>query len=619
MAKTGDPGPALATALRAEAIGREHVRLTSRSLSEGAALRYAAAQAASLDLVLSLLAHDPEPPGATVDRVWEALALARGLVLDEMGARNRAAHALADPAAERLRAQYVAARRHLANLLVREVGGSGGSAPLRFAHDEVDRAESALLAASSEFRAEQAPEHAGIADLLAGLPDGAALVSYAAYHDRLDEAAAPPAAAGRGRAAAPARYLAFVRGAGGASFHAVPLGGGEEIDALTTAVRRQMLAPGLRVDEPGYRDAGEKLRRRVWDPLAPRLAGSARVLVVADGSLQLIDFGALPAEGSSAYLIERPPLLHLLSSERDLLAGTPAPAPGGLLAMGDPDFGATTAGGARSGAVPVASGAARADAVHGATPEGVFRGPRSDCPGFDSVRWARLPETAREVDEVVRIWSARGAGGPGAPPQASRLTGRRASEAAFKQQAPGQRVLHLATHGFFLAEDCDAPSVRAPASPPPPDADGPRDNPLHLSGLVLAGANRRAAARPDEEDDVVTAEEIAALDLGATDWAVLSGCDTGVGEIQAGEGVFGLRRAFRVAGARTVVMSLRPVPDQLARAWMKSLYEARFAKGLDTAAAVRAASLTELRRRRAAGQSTHPAFWAAFVAAGDWR
>jgi tetratricopeptide (TPR) repeat protein/CHAT domain-containing protein len=605
MAKTGEPGPALATALRAAAIGREHVRLTARALSEGEALRYAATQASSLDLVLTLLAHGSDVPDTTVDRVWEELALARGLVLDEMGARNRAAHALSDPAAERLRGEYVAARRHLANLLVREVGGSGGSAALRFAHGEVDRAEQALLAASTEFRAQQARERAGLADLLAGLPEGTALVSYAAYHDLLDGAAEKRPAAGRGRVVAPTRYVAFVREAGGPSFHLVPLGDGAAIDALTSAVRRELPAPGLRVDEQAYRAAGEKLRRRIWDPVAPRLAGSARAFIVADGSLQLIDFGALPAEGSTAYLIERPLLLHLLSSERDLLAGVSAPASGGLLAMGDPDFGAAAGASrvtTRAGASVVAKGG------------GPFRGSRSDCPGFESLRWQRLPQTAREVDEVVQIWSARGAGRSGTSPTVSKLTGPRASEAAFKQQAPGRRVLHLATHGFFLAEDCTAPTPPAAA-----DESGPRENPLHLSGLVLAGANRRAAAGPDEEDDVVTAEEIAALDLGATEWAVLSGCDTGVGAIQAGEGVFGLRRAFRVAGARTVVMSLRPVQDLLARSWMKSLYEARFAKGLDTAAAARAASLEELRRRRAAGQSTHPAFWAAFIAAGDWR
>jgi CHAT domain-containing protein len=151
---------------------------------------------------------------------------------------------------------------------------------------------------------------------------------------------------------------------------------------------------------------------------------------------------------------------------------------------------------------------------------------------------------------------------------------------------------------------------------PPPVAG---DNPLLLSGLALAGANHRDAAGPDEEDGILTAEEIAAMDLSGVEWAVLSACDTGIGEIKAGEGVFGLRRAFQIAGARTVIMSLWSVEDESARQWMKALYEGRLLKHLDTAEAVRNASLTVLKARRSRGESTHPFHWAGFVAAGDWR
>ncbi len=100
---------------------------------------------------------------------------------------------------------------------------------------------------------------------------------------------------------------------------------------------------------------------------------------------------------------------------------------------------------------------------------------------------------------------------------------------------------------------------------------------------------------------------------------MLSACDTGLGQLRAGEGVFGLRRAFQVAGARTVVMSLWQVEDRSARVWMRALYEGRLVQGLDTADAVREASLSVLRDRRARQQSTHPFYWAGFVAAGDWR
>jgi CHAT domain-containing protein len=99
---------------------------------------------------------------------------------------------------------------------------------------------------------------------------------------------------------------------------------------------------------------------------------------------------------------------------------------------------------------------------------------------------------------------------------------------------------------------------------------------------------------------------------------VLSACETGVGDVHAGEGVFGLRRAFQIAGARTLVMSQWSVDDEASREWMRALYEARLVRRLDTAAAVREASRSVLRKRRSSGQSTHPFYWAGFVAAGDW-
>jgi CHAT domain-containing protein len=145
------------------------------------------------------------------------------------------------------------------------------------------------------------------------------------------------------------------------------------------------------------------------------------------------------------------------------------------------------------------------------------------------------------------------------------------------------------------------------------------ESPLLRAGLVLAGANQRAPANSDEDDGILTAEEIVSLDLSGAQWAVLSACDTGRGDWQAGEGVLGLRRAFQVAGARTVILSLWPVLDTVTSAWMTELYRGRFVRGTTTAAAVRAANRTLLAARRAHGQSTHPLYWSGFIATGDWR
>lgn len=141
------------------------------------------------------------------------------------------------------------------------------------------------------------------------------------------------------------------------------------------------------------------------------------------------------------------------------------------------------------------------------------------------------------------------------------------------------------------------------------------ENPLLLSGLALAGANDRK--QPGE--GILTAEEIASTNLEGVEWAVLSACDSGLGEIQAGEGLFGLRRAFQLAGARTVIASLWPADDANTNRWMQELYRSRFLEGRSTAEAVSHASLSLLAYRRAAHLGAHPLYWAGFVAVGDWR
>jgi CHAT domain-containing protein len=201
------------------------------------------------------------------------------------------------------------------------------------------------------------------------------------------------------------------------------------------------------------------------------------------------------------------------------------------------------------------------------------------------------------------------------------LEGVEASEARVKELSPGRRVLHLATHGFFVQGECaaESPSYRGvgglvtSTSPARPLA-----NPLQLCGLALAGANQRARAGPTDEDGILTAEEVAALDLRSVEWAVLSGCDTGLGRLEQSEGVVGLRRAFRVAGARSVIMSLWAVKDEDAREWMNAFYRHR-AAGKPTAEAARDSHRDRLAALRRAGLDTHPSSWAAFVAADDGR
>jgi CHAT domain-containing protein len=181
--------------------------------------------------------------------------------------------------------------------------------------------------------------------------------------------------------------------------------------------------------------------------------------------------------------------------------------------------------------------------------------------------------------------------------------------------APRHGVLHLATHGFFSELECSAAlSELSTHSDPEAGVGTP-----WISGLALAGANDLPSVDENAEDGILTAVEISDLDLSQTNWAVLSACGTGLGRVRAGEGVFGLRRAFQLAGADTVIMSLWAVEDRATAEWMRRLYEARFIDGSRTLEAVRRATLDTLISRQRRGLPTHPFFWGAFVASGDWR
>ena len=394
-----------------------------------------------------------------------------------------------------------------------------------------------------------------------------------------------------------ASYAAFVQREAGSSSAFVPLGTATSIEALVRAWRdeasgRMILAgASMRQAENTYRTTAQRLRDVVWAPLSSYLAGAIRVFVVPDGLLNVVSIAALPSRGGR-YAVEGQPVLHYLSTERDLVSADLDSSQQALLAVGGAAFG------------PPSTAPATAPRL-------------TRCADFSRLYFPQLPGTRTEIVEISRLWPSQDRG------SSTILTGSAATETAVKRALSGQRVVHLATHGFFIGGECRSGTGEtrgvgglAQAS----KAAGPAsDNPLLLTGLAFAGANRHRLVRADQDDGILTAEEVAGLNLQGTQWAVLSACGTGLGEIRAGEGVLGLRRAFQIAGARTVIMSLWSVDDQATRAWMRALYEGRLNKGLDTADAVRDASLAVLRARRARGQSTHPFYWAAFVAAGDWR
>jgi len=572
LRRMGDYRLALDAALRTEEIGRNHLMNTMRTLPERQALYYARTRATATDTLIRVaLAY---PPARR--RVYDALIRSRALVFDEMAARHRNIGRESAPETARLWDAVASARRRLSRVVIQgpvTYRGKEYAAALLAARADCEAAERALAEHSAAFRNELARRGAGLDDVSGSLSPGDALVSFLQYH---------PAEA------RDLSYVAFVQRYGQTDPAVIPLGPASNIIHSIEEVRNQVEAEAesagrsQTVAETRYRVVGTKLRERVWDPLTPALAHAHRVFLAADGELNRVDFAALPARGPG-YLVEHGPLMHYLSAERDLIPTT-AREGQGLLAIGAPAFDRTP----------------REPELVAALDKPVFRGGRSTCMQLSSLRFPPLPASMREVRDIGALWNRADAGA------VMERTGEAANEFEFERNAPGRRVLHIAAHAFSIGDGCEESSFG-----------GAAENPLLLSGIAFAGANRRHST--PTYDGIVTAEEIAAMNLSGVEWAVLSACETGLGKEMAGEGVFGLRRAFQVAGARTVITSLWAVDDSSTEQWMVELYRNRFAAHKNTAESVRAASLSMLARRRAAGLSTHPFYWSGFIAVGDWR
>jgi CHAT domain-containing protein len=336
--------------------------------------------------------------------------------------------------------------------------------------------------------------------------------------------------------------------------------------------------------------------RRVRTLLGP----VRRIFIAPDGALNLIPFAALVDE-AGRYLVKRYEFSYLTSGRDLLRLQVKQPNRQSALIIADPDFGAGAKGAATQG---------RILKYHPSTNPSTGSAP----PAY---YFSPLKGTAGEAAALREMMN-----------DATVLTQAQATEAALKQVS-GPRLLHIATHGFFL--ESQRPSsgedrLLRPVSLQKPVA-GQIENPLLRSGLALAGANRQ---KNDETDDgILTAQEAAGLDLWGTKLVVLSACDTGVGEVKNGEGVYGLRRALVLAGSETQVMSLWPVSDKGTRDLMIEYYR-RLLKGEGRSAALRQVQLqmlaggTGINRQSGAKTSarardySHPYYWASFIQSGEW-
>lgn len=515
------------------------------------------------------LRHRPDDPRAA-RLALTAILRNKGRALDFSALQRRQLRRLGADVQGLLR-RLAELRREQAALLLRP-------APSRSSLEEL-AAEIRKVEAELARRGASEESESPAIDLAAvqkALPPEAALIEFVVYQ--------PWDAQARGNPWGTPRYAAYVLRATGEPA-GIDLGEAAAIDQKAESFR-QALAQSWIDPTP----AGRHLDVLTLEKLRPLLGDAQTLLIAPDGDLNLIPFAALIDEHGS-YRIERYRISYLASG-RELLPDREETCENREppLVIGGPDFGA-----------PVAA-------------------PKAGDPYPASVD--PLDGAAAEAAAIGTLFDL-------APSRI--LTGSSASETAIKL-VHGPRVLHLATHGFFLPDSSAADTPGAAGDRLPARARETQVEVYLRSGVALAGYNRRQQARgPD--DGLLTALEAMELDLCGTELVTLSACETGLGEARSGQGVFGLRRALALAGARSQLLTLWKVADQATKDFMVSFY-AQARQGVPPAEALRRTQLAALQAspgtesdprgvarlgepapRWAAGRA-HPYYWASFVLSG---
>jgi CHAT domain-containing protein len=492
---------------------------------------------------------------ASTALAFETVLRRKGRALDASADAARAARLLTSPEHKALLAKQQSIRGMMAGLVLRgggDLGPDGITAALEKLEAEDQEISKTLAQQSPEYRTLTQP--IATAAVQQALPADTALVEYALYIQRDAHLLRP----------ASMRYVAYVlRNNRGPV--AIDLGDARPIMDAVKALREPLAS------RKDVRAPARRLAELVMDPVRKQLgAGVSRLVISPDDDLNLVPFAAL-LDASNKYLIESFEIDYLTSGRDLLRLAAFRPAQAGPLIVGNPAFDATGAtgggGGQRSG-------------------------------DLGRARFTPLPGTATEIEAIGKELG-----------DARVLSGNDATKLAVSSaQAP--LVLHVATHGFFLeGQPQQAGGTRALAldfdqAPPPPRG----ENPLIRSGLAFAGANDKSNAA-----GVLTALEASGINLDGTRLVVLSACETGVGKVEIGDGVYGLRRALLVAGSESQIMSLWKVDDAATRDLMIGLYKGlRGGKGRGQA--LRETQLALL----ASKERAHPYYWAAFIPSGNW-
>jgi CHAT domain-containing protein/tetratricopeptide (TPR) repeat protein len=387
----------------------------------------------------------------------------------------------------------------------------------------------------------------------------------------------------------------------------IPLGDLEPIKKAVTFFREAIQDEDAEEEE--LQETGSDIYSMIWEPLQAAIGDKKSIYIVPDSALHLLPFDAV-IDNNGNFMVEDYDL-KILSSSRDLVVESLPDAQGDFMILAGPDYDLDDE---RVKGKKVAIKGKRS---------AVGRGMRVASHGLRSLSFEPLDgaelegKTIKQVSDTFEKLEGAEKEGKGIQKMAQGHANsviylqREAEEQQLRSLGKPPKMLHIATHGFFLQEEerlkkrLLSLNRGGVMSTPPPG-----DNPLLRAGLAFAGINSNAPFLGEldtNNDGVLTAMEVLSLDLAGTQLVVLSACETGVGEIHEGEGVYGLRRAFQEAGVKSVINSLWPVSDEGTRRLMTEFYTQLF-KGVPARKALKAAQLKLLQT-----EWSHPYYWAAFV------
>ncbi len=582
-AAQGRSGEALDLTERSQLIDRKQIDQILGFAPEAQQTKFLATREGNFFAYLSLIRQCfPDKPEA-IRNAFDVWLTRKGILLETQKRIQDVLAAGDNPQAQEIFAKLIGIRQELAQLVLggprKEGAAEGYQKRIVDLTSRKETLEGQLSRLSQAYAQQRKTKIATTSAIASALPKGAVLIEMARIRDYDFKTGKWDAS----------RYLAFVLSPGkGSEVSLVDLGNADSIDQKVAAFKKSLGSSKTPPDILAKQSAD--LYKAIFSPLTVAIGGSRQLFLSPDGSLNLIPFEVL-RDDKGRYLIDAH-TFHYVSAGRDIAGYGMIKAKGKkALLLGDPDF----------------------DLAAGPTSTDKER-PMTRSRQMQGLTFSRLPGTKEEVNAIAALLGRSAC---------DTYTGKTARESVLMQKK-SPRILHLATHGFFLSDqdwfllmDDKSRGIIITAKEAPFAKKPVRiENPFLRSGLALTGANR-SLAQEGVTDGILTAEKILGLNLRGTDMVVLSACDTGMGDVKNGEGVYGLRRAFTQAGAKSLVMSLWEVPDRETKELMVSFYKNLQSGKMNRAAALRNAALKQRQTVKSRYGSDHPYYWGAFVFLGE--